>query len=83
MQGIAKRKACFRTVIALILNGEEHLFEGRADGEILTEQHGNAGFGYDPISVPKDMRKALQKCPQKKKIKSATEEKLLKNWQLF
>ena len=49
MQGIAKRKACFRTVIALILNGEEHLFEGRADGEILTEQHGNAGFGYDPI----------------------------------
>ena len=52
MQGIAKRKACFRTVIALILNGEEHLFEGRADGEILTEQHGNAGFGYDPIFRP-------------------------------
>lgn len=52
MEGQTNRKACFRTIIALILNGEEHLFEGRVDGEILTEPHGEAGFGYDPIFRP-------------------------------
>ncbi len=46
------RQACFRTVIALILNGEEHLFEGRVDGSILRAPQGEAGFGYDPIFQP-------------------------------
>ena len=49
MEGISDRKACFRTVIALIQGKEEHLFEGRVDGKILTAQQGEAGFGYDPI----------------------------------
>ncbi|GHV16788.1 non-canonical purine NTP pyrophosphatase [Bacteroidia bacterium] len=52
LDGETNRKACFRTVIALILNGEEHLFEGRIDGDILTEEHGTAGFGYDPVFRP-------------------------------
>jgi XTP/dITP diphosphohydrolase len=46
------RSACFRTVISLILDGEEHFFEGRVDGKILTEEHGEEGFGYDPIFKP-------------------------------
>lgn len=46
------RKACFRTVIALILEGKEYLFEGRVDGDILSERHGSNGFGYDPIFRP-------------------------------
>ena len=46
------RKACFKTVIALILNGQEYLFEGRVDGLILTEPRGTDGFGYDPIFLP-------------------------------
>lgn len=46
------RQACFRTVIALILNGEEHLFEGRVDGSILRAPQGEAGFGYDPLFQP-------------------------------
>lgn len=46
------RKARFRTVIALIMNGEEHLFEGIVEGEILTQKVGEAGFGYDPIFAP-------------------------------
>lgn len=46
------RKACFRTVIALILDGKETLFEGRVNGDILTERHGTDGFGYDPIFKP-------------------------------
>ena len=50
--GETNRKACFRSVIALILDDEEYLFEGRIDGDILTEEHGTAGFGYDPIFRP-------------------------------
>jgi len=46
------RKAHFRTVIALVLNGTTHLFEGRVNGEILRERHGSKGFGYDPIFQP-------------------------------
>ena len=52
MRGISNRKACFKTVVALILDGETHLFEGRVDGVILTEQRGTDGFGYDPIFLP-------------------------------
>lgn len=52
LQGVTDRRARFVTVIALILNGEEHLFEGKVEGRILTEPHGDAGFGYDPIFQP-------------------------------
>jgi len=52
MQGKTNRRACFKTVIALILNGEIYYFEGRVDGEITTEKHGVDGFGYDPIFRP-------------------------------
>lgn len=46
------RKAQFRTAIALILNGETHLFEGIVKGEIMREKHGADGFGYDPVFQP-------------------------------
>lgn len=46
------RKARFRTVIALLLNGETHRFEGIVNGRIAFEKHGTEGFGYDPIFVP-------------------------------
>ncbi len=52
LKGIENRKACFRTMIALILDGKEYQFEGRIDGDILTEEHGTAGFGYDPVFRP-------------------------------
>ena len=52
MAGQANRKAQFRTVIALILEGQVYLFEGIVKGEILTERHGDKGFGYDPIFKP-------------------------------
>lgn len=53
------RTAQFRTVIALILNGEEHLFEGIVRGEIATEKRGTEGFGYDPVFIPEDMGKTF------------------------
>jgi XTP/dITP diphosphohydrolase len=52
LAGIQNRKARFRTVISLILNGKETLFEGIVNGTILTEKHGDKGFGYDPIFQP-------------------------------
>ena len=48
------RKAQFRTVIALIIEGEEYLFEGIVKGEILEKKIGNEGFGYDPVFSPKE-----------------------------
>lgn len=52
MSGIQNRKARFRTVIALILDGKEYLFEGIVNGTIAEEPRGTAGFGYDPLFVP-------------------------------
>lgn len=46
------RSAQFRTVIALLYQGEEHLFEGVVRGGIITEHKGTQGFGYDPVFVP-------------------------------
>lgn len=46
------RSARFRTVIALILRGEEYLFEGKVEGVILKDKRGSEGFGYDPIFMP-------------------------------
>jgi len=47
------RKAHFKTVIALNINNESHLFTGIAKGEIMNERKGTNGFGYDPVFQPK------------------------------
>ena len=52
MEGQSNRKACFRTVVCLIEQGVPRYFEGRVDGQILTERYGEQGFGYDPIFMP-------------------------------
>ena len=48
----SNRKARFKTVISLIINGKEHIFEGVCEGEITNQKTGNKGFGYDPIFKP-------------------------------
>ena len=45
------RRARFKSVITLIINGEKHLFEGTLEGVIAKEKSGNGGFGYDPIFI--------------------------------
>jgi len=52
MEGVKNRKARFRTVISLILDGEEHLFEGIVEGRIAEREAGCGGFGYDPLFIP-------------------------------
>lgn len=52
LSGIKDRKARFRTVISLLINGKETLFEGVCEGRIIEERRGINGFGYDPVFIP-------------------------------
>ena len=52
LEGIENRKAQFRTVFALIIDGKDHLFEGIVKGVITKSRRGTSGFGYDPIFIP-------------------------------
>ncbi|HKK10872.1 MAG TPA: non-canonical purine NTP pyrophosphatase, partial [Bacteroidales bacterium] len=63
LEGVKKRSARFRTVISLILDGKEHLFEGVVEGEILTEKHGSDGFGYDPVFLPQGYEQSFAEMP--------------------
>ena len=54
MEEAEDRTARFRTVVALVQNGEEHLFEGIVEGKILTQKVGEGGFGYDPVFAPSE-----------------------------
>lgn len=53
------RDACFKTVIVLILDGKEYVFEGKVNGTIIHEKRGEYGFGYDPIFVPNGFTKTF------------------------
>ena len=69
LKGKKNRKAQFRTAIALILKGEEHLFEGKIEGYISKDKQGNEGFGYDPIFIPEnDIRSFAQMSVQEKGV---------------
>ena len=52
LDGVKNRKAQFKTVIALNLNGQQNLFKGIIKGTITETEKGNQGFGYDPIFLP-------------------------------
>jgi len=67
LDGIDNRKACFRTAIALNLDGKSYLFEGRCDGVITTEAHGEGGFGYDPIFLPDGSELTFAEMPADEK----------------
>lgn len=69
LNGKANRRAKFRTVISLILDGEEYLFEGSVSGTILTERHGKQGFGYDPVFQPDGFDRSFAELSMKEKNK--------------
>lgn len=52
MDGKVNRAARFRTVVALLMDSEQHLFEGKVEGSIIESPKGSDGFGYDPVFVP-------------------------------
>jgi XTP/dITP diphosphohydrolase len=63
-----KRRAVFRTVIALVTpGGEEHTFQGSAEGLITEDHRGEGGFGYDPVFYSCEMEKTLSECTPEEK----------------
>jgi XTP/dITP diphosphohydrolase len=70
LEGIGNRNARFRTVIALIFENKEYLFEGIVKGTIIDEKRGSEGFGYDPVFIPegKDQTFAQMPLAEKNKI---------------
>jgi XTP/dITP diphosphohydrolase len=61
------RRARFRTVICLIENGVEQLFEGKVTGSIIEERRGSEGFGYDPIFLPDGFEKTFAEMNMEEK----------------
>ena len=59
LKGSINRRARFRTVIALILDGKQYFFEGTLNGIITENQSGKGGFGYDPLFLPNGYTKTL------------------------
>ncbi|MDP2114433.1 MAG: RdgB/HAM1 family non-canonical purine NTP pyrophosphatase, partial [Bacteroidota bacterium] len=66
---INNRKARFRTVISLVIDGNETQFEGIVDGQILEEKRGETGFGYDPIFKPDESDRSFAEMPMDEKNK--------------
>ncbi|MCS5491135.1 non-canonical purine NTP diphosphatase [Algoriphagus limi] len=69
LEGKTDRKAQFRTVIALILDGKEYSFEGVAKGEIINQRRGYKGFGYDPVFVPEGKNETFAELSLEEKNK--------------
>ncbi len=63
------KKARFRTVISLILEGKEYFFEGICTGKIISERRGDNGFGYDPVFVPDGSEKTFAEMDMEEKNK--------------
>ncbi|MEJ2585470.1 MAG: non-canonical purine NTP diphosphatase [Robiginitalea sp.] len=63
----ADRKARFRTVITLVLDGVYHVFEGEVEGDILRHPTGSGGFGYDPVFRPKGYDCSFAEMPLQEK----------------
>ena len=61
------RNARFRTVIALIINNKEFLFEGTVEGKIIQELRGTEGFGYDPVFIPNGKTRTFAEMELKEK----------------
>ncbi len=61
------RKAQFRTVICLIMNGKEKFFEGICKGTIIAERRGDSGFGYDPVFIPEGSAKTFAEMRMEEK----------------
>jgi len=67
LQGNPDRKARFRTIISLIMDGKEFLFEGICKGTIIDHKRGDKGFGYDPVFVPEGADKTFSEMKLEEK----------------
>lgn len=68
LEGIEDRRAQFRAVVALIIDGQEVLFEGIVTGKIAESRAGCDGFGYDPVFIPSGYEKTFAELPDEIKL---------------
>jgi XTP/dITP diphosphohydrolase len=83
LSGEKNRRARFRTVISLILDGKNHFFEGITEGTILTERCGEGGFGYEPIFVPDGHVLTYAEMPAELKNKISHRRKAMEKMKTF
>ena len=69
LEGKTDTRARFKTIISLIVEGKEHLFEGVCDGQIIFEKKGTQGFGYDPVFAPNGSNKTFGEMSVEEKTK--------------
>ena len=67
LEGEKNRSAQFKTVVSLILNNKEYLFDGICKGQIITKQKGLKGFGYDPVFMPTGSNKTFAEMTMQEK----------------
>ncbi|MFA6335291.1 MAG: non-canonical purine NTP diphosphatase [Bacteroidales bacterium] len=67
LEGIKQRRARFRTVAVLIIDGTAYYFQGILNGEIAETPSGNGGFGYDPVFIPDGYTKTLAELSTQEK----------------
>ena len=83
LENQSNRKARFRTVITLLLNGVENQFEGIVEGELISEKKGEFGFGYDPIFVPENEKRTFAEMNLAEKNQFSHRARALKKLILF
>ncbi|MFN8306708.1 MAG: RdgB/HAM1 family non-canonical purine NTP pyrophosphatase [Ferruginibacter sp.] len=83
LEGKTDRSARFRTVISLILGGEEYRFEGVCPGRIIDERKGNEGFGYDPVFVPEGSDRTFAEMSMEEKNKFSHRKKAMEKMIAF
>jgi XTP/dITP diphosphohydrolase len=83
MQNMQNRKARFKTVVSLILDGTEHIFEGVCEGKLATEPHGQNGFGYDPVFIPDGSKKTFAEMDMDEKNKFSHRRKAMQSMITF
>ena len=83
LTGYKNRKARFKSVFSLNLNGKTFIFEGKIDGEIIFQQKGQNGFGYDSIFIPKGYTKTFAELNLIEKNKISHRSEALKRLIIF
>lgn len=83
MKGYDNRKARFRTVIALIIGGNEYRFEGKINGAIASGKSGDTGFGYDPIFIPEGYNETFATLGEEIKNRISHRAKAVEQLEIF
>ena len=83
LEGVEGRKARFRTVIALIYDNSEYLFEGKVEGGIIQKRRGTDGFGYDPVFVAEGYDLTFAEIPLSEKNKISHRSRAMKKLLAF